>query len=676
MRNAALEAALARLDADQAAVAAWTPRDPNLRVIAGAGSGKTTSAVALVATLAADGIVAPSRIVLTTFSNKAAAEAGSRLEPLLDPVQFAAVRVGTFHALALRALKAHANAPYSSWAQGWLRTRCLDAKGNERAPGIPTGGVLWKTAVAFGNMPGTGEKSLSIKGDVDTFTYMRVADRFRADGYDCPDDIPAAEYPRDLEAFGEAWEMVIRAKQALCAWDFNDVLAAYRRGLLDGTVTDAADVILVDEAQDNNRVQLNIARGIAGARGYVAAHNARSEKGTGLVLIGDLRQCVHTWRGSYPDLFKDADKELDAITLELRTNYRSGKSIVRGSNGVAKNRTWNLGSESVAHNQFDGIVHVLGDFGDDMDEADAVCARIAADIESGISPGEIAVLARTNAQLGTYQACLTERKIACQVVGDKSLFTHREVVTVLSYLLLREDWGSTTAFERVMNYPKRYLGARFFEAVQAAMSTTGHRDVVAAAERVLKGLKPGQQRGARDLCDTLRAHRELEFKAACEAVEALLVTPDRKATTLPEDEGSPDEDRPALYRAACSIAKRFTDATSLVRFAERCMENTSRINEDDTAMRGRVTLSTIHRAKGLEWGIVWLLSSEGALPHWRAIGSAGSLEDEARLFYVGVTRAKAALFLPWSWQGRGPRGRFSGPSRFIKLVEVSNDTKE
>lgn len=668
MRNAALQAALARLDADQAAVAAWTPQDPNLRVIAGAGSGKTTSAVALIATLIADGVVAPARVVLTTFSNKAAGEAGSRLEPLLDPVQFAAVRVGTFHGLALRALKAHVNAPYSSWAQGWPRTRCLDARGNERAPGIPAGSVLWKTAVAFGVMPGTGEKSLSIKGDMDAFTYMRVADRFRADGYDSPDDIPAAEYPRDLESFDLAWEMVIRAKQALCAWDFNDALAAYRRGLLDGTVTDSADVILVDEAQDNNRVQLNIARGIAGARGYVAPHHARSEKGTGIVLIGDLRQCVHTWRGSYPDLFKDADKELDAITLELRTNYRSGKSIVQGSNGVAKNRTWNLGSESVAHNGFDGIVHPLGDFGDDMDEADAVCARIEADIASGISPGEIAILGRTNAMLGTYQACLTQRKIACQIVGDKSLFTHREVVTVLSYLLMREDWGSLTAFERVMNYPKRYLGSRFFEAVRASMTATGERDVVVAAERVMSGLGHGQKRGARDLCDTLRGHRELDYKAACDAVETLLVTPDRKATTLPEDDGSPDEDRPALYRAACSIAKRFDDAASLCRFAAKCLDNTARINEDDTELRGRVTLSTIHRAKGLEWGIVWLLSSEGGLPHWRAIGNAGAMEDEARLFYVGVTRAKAALFLPWSWQGRGPRGRFSGPSRFIKLV--------
>jgi DNA helicase-2/ATP-dependent DNA helicase PcrA len=660
-RMPALTALLTTLDADQSCATAWEPKDGNLRVVASAGSGKTRVVTALASRLVADDIVPPERIVVTTFSNRASKELASRMSPLLMATQMGAMRVGTFHSLALKALRTTTVMPVGAWEwiQGWSMQRCLDVSAKTRAPGIPTSDVLWRSAIQYGRMPGTNVESLKL--DADPKSYSFAVGLLRAAGYDSPMSVPADERPT-LSEFDEAWTMVLDAKRALEAWDFSDALAAWRDGLKEGTIRPNAEVVIVDEAQDNNRTMLDIARGLLVENGRI-------------VLVGDGRQCIFSFNGAYPEMFYEAETRLGAGTRQIRTNYRSRSPIVDIGNRVAEGRTWSIGDAASAHRGLGGesvTVEVLGAYVDAEKEAETIATRIRNDIDTGVDPSSIAVLCRTNAQLGIFQAALTEVKVPCIVIGTRSLFDHREVQTVLGYCVLSQ-LDAVGSLEKVANFPKRYLGSAFIAAVKARM-VESKRPLDEAIRAAMPSISPGSRRGAMDLLDTIRRLRRLEWVKVPDAVLEIVTPPDRKGTSLPSDEGSPDEDRPGLYRAAATIARRFDGPVALVDFADRCNANTAHLHEDADAEKGRVTLSTIHKSKSREWNHVYLQVDEGALPHWRSLPRASLIEDEARLFYVAVTRARDRLTFTWSNQGHGPRGLYRGPSRFLKYVNATATT--
>lgn len=650
---------LASLDTDQAHVANWTPADGNLRVVAAAGSGKTRSVVAMAARLASEGIVDPRRIVVTTFSRKAADEITERLSGVVPADVAGQLRVGTFHALALRAIRTMEPGGFagSVWSPiQWGMGFCLDLPGAKRNPGIPSPAVLWKTAVSYGTMPGTGVASLKLDGD--SANYARAADLLRANGYDEPSQVPRKEWP-ELSGFMDAWELVIDSKRALGAWDFSDVLSAWRDGMRDGVVSSSADVVIVDEAQDNSRVQLDIVQLLTRTTGRI-------------VLVGDLRQCIHVWRGAYPDLFAHADTAIKAGTRQIRTNYRSTPAIVALGNATANGRAWSLGDAASAHRADTGGVTVWGGFSDDEAEAGYVAERISADVAAGAKPGDFAILCRTNAAVGLFQAMLTEAKVPCAVVGGTSIFAHREVETMMCYLIVAER-DAFNALGKMVNVPTRYIGARFVTQVQEVATRQGI-GMLDAIRQVTPTLTPGSQRGARDLHATLSNLRRLPWEAKIDAVLSLLAGEERAERRAAHSaEETPDEDKPALYRCAASIARRFSNATDLYAFAERCNANVQFVVEGENNADGRVTLSTVHRSKGREWPTVYVAASAGVLPHHRNMTGPGE-EDERRLYYVAATRARDSLVLLWNHQPRGGRGGIgsvSGPSPYLDLVDRS-----
>lgn len=655
-----LTALLASLDADQAHVAAWTPADGNLRVVAAAGSGKTRSVVAMAARLASEGIVAPDRLIVTTFSRKAADEINERLAAVAPANVVAGMRVGTFHALALRAIRTVDASAFqgSCWSPvQWGMGFCLDLPGAKRNPGIPGPLGLWTAAVKFGTMPGTGEASLKMKADPKE--YARTCDLLRANGYDEPAQVPREERPA-LADFGVAWQMVIDSKRSLGAWDFSDALAAWRDGMKAGIIQSSADVVIVDEAQDNSRVQLEVVRLLTGATGRT-------------VLVGDLRQCIHVWRGAFPELFAKADTAIKAGTRQILTNYRSTPAIVALGNATAAGRAWALGDAAAAHRTDGGGVTVWGGFADDEAEAGHVADRIAADVAAGEKLADYAILCRTNAGVGMFQAMLTEARVPCAVVGGTSIFAHREIENFLCYLIVSER-DAYNALGKMVNIPTRYIGAQFVTRVQATATQQGI-GLLDAILHVAPTLTPGSQRGAHDLHATLTRLRRLAWSDKIDAVLSLLAGSDRaeRQAASTEEEGSVDEDKPALYRCAASIARRFTNATDLYNFAEKCNNNVQFVTEGEGSAEGRVTLSTIHRSKGREWPRVFVAASEGVLPHHRNMSGDGE-EDERRLFYVAATRARDSLVLLWNEQVRGSRsgaGGVSGPSPYLDLVDRS-----
>lgn len=632
MRTAQLDTVLAGLDPDQRHVVSWSPDDGHLRVLAAAGSGKTHSLSALIARLIADGAAHPAAIVGLTFGNKAARELNARLTTILTPTQRDGLRVSTYHALARRTLSHRVGVSTEAETRGgWEMPRCIDAAGKTRGAGVPPGWVLWQSAVEYGRMPGTGAPSLAIKG-ADPRQYALAVDILRSRGIESPDQIVNdADDPR-LDDFDAAWNLVRAAKDALQVWDFADTLAYYHRGLKDGSIRDPARIVIVDEAQDNSWIQLEIARELA-------------REGR-LVLTGDVRQAIHVWRGAHPDLLADADATIGAETREIRRNYRSGRAIVDLGNQIAEGRPWAKGSPATATRDLDGRIEAL--------TAPVVSIRVAEQIAdavaAGASPGDFAILCRTNATLGEYQAALTEARVPCAIVGGTSIFDHREVETVLCYSILSQR-DAFNSLDRVLNYPKRYLGRAFRDAMAQQKAIPG-RTLIAAINAVAPSLPPAQRRGAQALAADLARLRATPWADVPDLILSIL-QPVHATAKKARPDATPDEDRPGLYQAAAAIARRFADPVALYDFAERCRSNAVVVNEGDDVPAGRVTLSTAHRAKGLEWPHVYVDATMGSFPYRRKVRAAyapsSNIEDECRLFYVACTRARDVLTLAFDY---------------------------
>lgn len=630
-KTEALNALLARLDNDQKHVAAWRPQDGNMRVVACAGAGKTTTTVALAADLVRSGAVAPEGIVLTTFSKKAGEELKSRLARVTPAPVLERMRVGTFHGLALRAMKAVE-------ASRWDVSKCVDLDGRTRAQGIPASSALWRSICAFGTIPGTNRPSLKCEDGRPT-DYSMAIDLLRAKGYTRPSDVTDADAP-GLDKWERAWLEYTAAKNSLGAWDFTDLLAAWLDALRTGVVPADAAVCVVDEAQDNNRVQLEIAQSLTGAAGRI-------------ILVGDLRQTIHVWRGSFPDLFQHADRAIGAHTREIPTNYRSLGPIVALGNKIAHGRDWSLGAAATAHRgarDRDDVIEILAAADDPQSEAMIVADRIADDIDAGKGPASFAILARTNAARAYFEAALTAKNIPIAVLGGSSIFRTREAEVILAYCALAQH-DAVGSLERVLNAPKRFLPTAFAHEVRAALGRGGMSLPQAIRAAAYGGtLKRGSQNGASDLAMTIERLRALPWAKVPDTVLTIV----QAAQAEISEADATDEDSPALYAAVVAIAKRFDCAADLIDFAQRCINGTAALVEGQRG-EGRVTLSTVHRSKGLEWDHVYVSATDGVFPHANALLT--SIEDERRLFYVAATRAVDRLTFTYSQRaGRSAGG--------------------
>lgn len=629
---------LESLDSYQRAVAAWSPRQGSLKVDAGAGSGKTRALIGLTARLILSREIDPDRLVLVTFSNNGASVMRGRLQALLPKNQMP--RLGTFHSLGLRKLR-------ELQPNRWEMRQCLDADAKTRNPDLCDNGFLWRCAVEFGRMPETKKRSLEI-GKLSQ-EYARIADLWRARGVDDPWKVPETKVAECPKKFREAWDMVNQEKAELEAWDFNDVLSAYLTAVQNGL--DSADGVMVDESQDNSRKQLDIALALARWR----------------ALIGDTMQCVHVWRGAYPELFQNAEKIIDAKTIVLPANYRSTDAIVTAGKRVAQGKSVPaFAVRKVDDATNESSVKVMGGFLDNEEEAAWTAKMIESSIRSGVPPEAHLVLCRTNALMGTYQAAIIERGYQVAMAGGKSLFAQKEALVVMCYAILSrmDAWNS---LEQVVNAPNRRLSrdATVSQARRLAPSSGG---MIPALRRLAEA---DGRKSLLDLAKFLQKLRDTPWPDVPSAVVQLLVVD--KDLKKHEELATPEDDRPAVYRAAARVAEKFKTPMEFMDFVER-METAQTLRGDEAAPAGKVLISTIHRSKGSEADVVFVPSSDGVLPHWRSIGTP-ELEDEVRLIYVAITRAKNRCVLTWNRQSHGQKGScYSGEGRFLKLLYVKSES--
>jgi DNA helicase-2/ATP-dependent DNA helicase PcrA len=624
---------------DRQREAVEAPDGPTL-VLAGAGSGKTRVIVHRIAHLIGARSVPAGAILAVTFTNKAADEMRRRVRELIaEPAGHLSIH--TFHALCLRLLRrfgedAGLRREFLVYGEddrrALVRRICREAGLPEREFPLPR--VLASvSALKTGPPPAWAPGSDSFRRAV-----LAVAER----------------YQRELEA-----------KSAV---DFDDLLL---RGveLLERSARAKAFAerrfrhVLVDEYQDTNRIQYRLLR-------RLAPHG-------NVFVVGDEDQSIYNFRGA--DLRNILDFERDfpgARVVKLEVNYRSTAAILRAASGVIGHNRDRKGKSLVAH-LGEGERVRLREAADERDEAANAALAIAALLRESPAP-RIAVLVRTHAQTRVFEEELVSRNIPHQIVGGLRFYERREIKDALSYLRLLLNRGDDASFRRVVNVPPRGVGPATVALIEKRASESGS-SLWDAALALLSG-------------DEISVRARLGLSSLRELVERLSprVVHERPSIGLglvleesgllaalaTEGEASARErtENLAELRAAVSeYESRGDEGATVAGFLDRV----SLLSDADAVdAPAPCLLLTVHAAKGLEFDSVFLAGlEEGLFPHVRSIGDRRALEEERRLFYVGLTRAKSRLFLSYALS-RHPsyQGSSRTSSRF--LSEIPADALE
>jgi DNA helicase II / ATP-dependent DNA helicase PcrA len=637
------ETLLQGLNPEQAA--AVSHGDGPLLVLAGAGSGKTRVLTRRLAWLVGHGVPQES-IVAVTFTNKAAGEMKERVAALLStgrPRSF----VGTFHAWGVRLLRRfHTEAGLSaSFAVFDADDQLAVIKRAMKDLGVPekmaTPRQIQSKLSAAKNEGLLPDEFAGRYGD---FLGTHLASLQRA-------------YEKGLKAAGavDFDDLLVLSARLLATKP--EVLALLKRSIRH---------LLIDEYQDTNRVQARIVKLIAGPAGNLFA-------------VGDEDQSIYRWRGADVGNILEFTKEFPAAkTVRLERNYRSTAPILQAAGAVVAENVRRLGKTLRAEKKGGEKVR-LTIFDEERDEAREVVSRIAAARRA--SPGrEVAVLYRTNAQSRPFEEELLRANLPYLLVGGRKFYERAEIKDALAYLRLARNGGDDVSFRRVVNVPARGIGAATREALEAV---AGERNVplLSALESPPASL-------------TERARKALaEFRGLVTRLQEFVGNPENGAAAsvaavleetglLKLYEGSEDPQDEARREnldellAGAREHERLNagggegEDPSVAGFLDAV---TLRADADEVEEKKGILLITLHAAKGLEFDEVFLVGMEdGSLPHASAKDEDEELEEERRLAYVGMTRAKDRLTLSYVLR-RMVRGEWMNraPSPFLDAIPAS-----
>ncbi|HSV65136.1 MAG TPA: DNA helicase PcrA [Mycobacteriales bacterium] len=630
---------------------------PPLLIVAGAGSGKTRVLTHRIAYLLAHRGAQPDEILALTFTNKAAGEMKERVTALVGR-RAAAMWVSTFHSMCVRILRAQAKhlgftTSFSIYDQAdsqrlmTLVSRDLDLD-PKRYPA--------RTLAA---------QVSNLKNElVDEETWAQRAstglEKVVAEAYGLYQLRLRQANALDFD------DLIMTTVNLLQA--FPDVAEYYRRRFRH---------VLVDEYQDTNHAQYMLVRELAaGDRGLATAdgdvlREASAVPPAELCVVGDADQSIYAFRGATIRNILEFERDFpDTRTILLEQNYRSTQTILTAANAViAKNpnrRPKNLWSDAgsgakitgyVADNEHDEAAWVAGEIDRLSDHDD-------------ITHGEVAVFYRTNAQSRVFEEVFIRVGLPYKVVGGVRFYERREIKDLLAYLRVLVNPADVVSLRRIINVPKRGIGERA-EACVEALASRERIGFPEALERVAEapGINPRSLNAIRDflaLMSELRAVAAGAGNGPAAIMEAVL---DRTGylAELESSEDMQDESRADNLRELVTVAQEFEEQQGggLPEFLER-VALVSDADSIPDAEGGVVTLMTIHTAKGLEFPVVFLSGLEdGVFPHQRTLGDPKEQEEERRLAYVGITRAKRRLYLSravtrsaWGQPSYNPASRF------------------
>ena len=609
-------------------------------VLAGAGSGKTRVLTHRIAWLVEVERVPPWAILAVTFTNKAAGEMRGRLESLL-PAGTRGLSVGTFHGIAHRLLRRH-------WADANLPEtfQILDADDQQR---------LIKRVVA-----GLGVDEARFPPRQVTWQINAWKDEGkRPDTIDASDHPVARTYLSIYRAYEETCrraglvdfaELLLRAHEL---WLKNpEVLMHYRERWRH---------LLIDEFQDTNTLQYAWIRVLAGNTGTVFA-------------VGDDDQSIYGWRGARVENMQQFLRDFaGAKTIRLEQNYRSTANILEAANAIIARNPSRLGKQLWTAGGTGEAIALYSAY-NDQDEARFVIERIREHIGRGGKADEIAVLYRSNAQSRAFEEQLHQYDIPYRVYGGQRYFERAEVKDALAYLRLAANRHDDAAFERAVNTPPRGIGERTLDQLRrraraensslwdAALAELAAADLNARAKNALRGFLAVIEEFSRAF-QSLNLSEQIEHAIAHSGLRDY----------YERDSRGNAESRVENLDELVNVASRFAPtpedieaglselAAFLAHAALEAGEAQGEIGEPC------VQLMTLHSAKGLEFPIVFLVGlEEGLFPSQRSAEDASRLEEERRLAYVGITRARARLILTYA-ESRRMHGTemLARPSRFL-----------
>ncbi len=624
---------------------AVTAPDVPLLVLAGAGSGKTRVLTHRVAYLVATHRAQPQRVLAVTFTNKAAREMRSRLGVLLGG-GVEGMWLGTFHAMGARMLRQRGE------LAGVPRDFVIYDEGDRAA--------VMKEAMAQAGVDEKRFSLASISGEISRAKNdLRGPEEFGASARGFVESQAARVYPR--------YQALLETNRAL---DFDDLLLKVVRMLESSAEAleryrDRFRHVLVDEYQDTNRAQYRILRLLVGEHRRVT-------------VVGDPDQSVYSWRGADLRNILEFQRDYpDALVVPLEQNYRSTAAILRAAGAVIRENTqrldkglWTAGPE--------GDPVRVGQFYDEREEASAVAAEAGRLNASGeLAWGEAAVLYRTNAQSRALEEVLLREGIPYRLIGGLRFYQRKEVKDVLAYLRLLANPSDRVAFERVINVPRRGVGAQSIAQVRDLLQGGGGRLEAVLEIPELAGLRGAAAQGLRRFHDLLADLHD--YSSQWPLVQLLDRLLERSGYRQLVRDGTPEgEERWANLTELRGLAAELGDdpaAATLPAFLEQ-LALAGDVDQMDDSASGAITLITLHQVKGLEFPVVFVTGvEEGLLPHVRSLDSEASLEEERRLLYVGMTRARERLYLSHCFQRHlygSPRG--ATPSRFLRPLSALEGT--
>ncbi|MFN8473477.1 MAG: UvrD-helicase domain-containing protein [Anaerolineae bacterium] len=620
-------------------------------VLAGPGSGKTRVLTYRVAFLVTECQISPRRIMAVTFTNKAAREMKERLQTLIGAQALGELTIGTFHAVCARILR------IDGQYVGLERAFVIYDSDDQTA--------LVKQAIIDLNLNDKLYRPGAMLGAISTLKN----DLIEPDGFTPRthrDEIVRRVYARYQEALATANAVDfddLLMKTAQLFQHNPAVLARYRQRYAH---------ILVDEFQDTNSAQYLLVKLLAGPDGN-------------LFLVGDEDQSIYSWRGAdFRNVMRVREDYPDARLIVLEQNYRSTGTILDAAHGVIQaniqrhpKALWTENDRGVQISRYEAY--------NEAEEADYVVGeiqRLVARKQARL--GEVAVMYRTNAQSRVLEDAFVRRSVPYKLVGATRFYERREVKDILAYLRLAHNPNDTISLRRVINVPSRGIGDKTIATLLAwaerlEMTPYGALTLLRAARSAapppLPIPPPFDKRAESALLSFEHLISELVAAKHALDVQALLnliLERTEYEATIRDgtEEGDSRWENVLELRTVTGVYAGLPPEESLPTFLEE-VALVADVDEIDSS-RDSVTLMTLHAAKGLEFGVVFLIGlEEEILPHKRSMdeGNADALEEERRLLYVGMTRARERLYLVHAFRRTiFGASNLTNPSRFLKDI--------
>jgi DNA helicase-2/ATP-dependent DNA helicase PcrA len=615
------------------------PDGPAL-VIAGAGSGKTRVLTSRIGYLLAEGRARPHEVLAITFTNRAAGEMRDRVDQLVGASR--GMWVMTFHAACGRILRREADrlgyrsnfTIYDQADQVRVVRACLEELGRDPKR-FPPRGIHSRISSEKNRLV----SATQFRESIGNFFEQVVADVFEL-------------YERRLHASNamDFDDLLVRSVELLESFD--DVRDRWQG---------AFNHLLVDEYQDTNHAQYRIVRLL-------------SDGHRNVFVVGDVDQAIYTWRGADIRNILDFERDFpDARVVRLEQNYRSSQRILDAANAVIEHNAGRVEKRLWSDLGAGEPIRVV-EAEDEHDEARIVAARIGGLLEAGSSASEIAVFYRTNAQSRVLEDLLVRHGVPYQVIGGPRFYERAEIKDAMAYLNVLDNPSDDVSLRRIINQPRRGIGDASVDRLSATAGFSGRSLWDALEDPDAAGLGTASARSVRAFRAMMDDLRDRAVELPVGELMELLFERNGVIELLEAERTIEASGRIENLQELVGVAREYvarSEEPSLAGFLQEVSltADADALAAADESGGGRVTLMTLHNAKGLEFDAVFVIGMEQNLfPHARSIEEA-NIEEERRLCYVAITRARRELALVYARQRTlfGARG-FNAPSQFIAEI--------